>query len=131
MSKEIEKRFFNFDYDEIQEKLKELKAEKVGTFLFRVLVFNPPNANMNYVRIRDEGFRKTFTIKIKTKDYPIEHETEISDFDATRNMLELLGLKKKYYYEKIRMIYNIGDIELVFDSGPGLPAYIEIEGPLS
>ena len=42
-------------------------------------------------------------------------------------MVNKLGFKEKYFMEKIREIYDIGDSELIFDHYPGLPGYIEIE----
>jgi len=110
MSKEIERRFLNFERLDINNKLKELGAQKQG-------------------RIRDEGFRRTFTIKEKTKDYDLEHEVTFDNFKEMDIMLSKLGLKRKHYSEKIREIYKIDDGELIFDHYPGLPGYIEIEAP--
>jgi adenylate cyclase class 2 len=128
MGKEIERRFLNFDRLEINSKLKELHAIKQGIYHFKIIQFKSP-ANLKTLRIRDEGFRKTFTIKEKTDDYSIENEVKINDFNEMKIILEKLGHKKKYYNEKIREIYKIGDSELIFDHYPGLPAYIEIESP--
>jgi len=128
MSKEIEKRFFNFDRLEIEQKLKELDAVKKGIYLFKVVQYkaNPP---IKTLRVRDEGFRITFTIKEKTNDYDIENEVIINNFNEMRIMINKLGYKEKYYMEKIREIYDIGESELIFDHYPGLPGYIEIEAP--
>jgi adenylate cyclase class 2 len=128
MSKEIEKRFFNFDRLEIEQKLKELDAVKKGIYLFKIVQFkaNPP---IKTLRVRDEGFRITFTIKEKTNDYDIENEVIINNFNEMRIMINKLGYKEKYYMEKIREIYDIGESELIFDHYPGLPGYIEIEAP--
>lgn len=128
MSKEIEKRFFNFDRLEIEQKLKELGAVKKGIYLFKIVQYkaNPP---IKTLRVRDEGFRITFTIKEKTNDYDIENEVIINNFNEMRIMINKLGYKEKYYMEKIREIYDIGESELIFDHYPGLPGYIEIEAP--
>jgi len=128
MSKEIEKRFFNFDRLEIEKILKELGAVKKGIYLFKIVQFkaNPP---IKTLRVRDEGFRITFTIKEKTNDYDIENEVIINNFNEMRIMINKLGFKEKYYMEKIREIYDIGESELIFDHYPGLPGYIEIEAP--
>jgi len=128
MSKEIEKRFFNFDRLEIEKILKELGAVKKGIYLFKIVQFkaNPP---IKTLRVRDEGFRITFTIKEKTNDYDIENEVIINNFNEMRIMINKLGYKEKYYMEKIRELYDIGESELIFDHYPGLPGYIEIEAP--
>ena len=128
MSKEIEKRFFNFDRLEIEKILKELGAVKKGIFLFKIVQFkaNPP---IKTFRVRDEGFRVTFTIKEKTNDYDFENEVIVNDFNEMRLMVNKLGYKEKYYMEKIREIYDIDESELIFDHYPGLPGYIEIEAP--
>jgi adenylate cyclase class 2 len=128
MSKEIEKRFFNFDRLEIERILKNLGAVKKGIFLFKIIQYksNPP---IKTLRLRDEGHRITFTIKEKTNDFDLENEVIVNNFKEMRTMLNKLGHKEKYYMEKIREIYDIGDAELIFDHYPGLPGYIEIEAP--
>jgi adenylate cyclase class 2 len=128
MSKEIEKRFFNFDRLNIEKILKELGAVKKGIYLFKIVQFKA-NSPIKTLRVRDEGFRITFTIKEKTNDYDLENEVIINNFIEMRIMLNKLGYKEKYYMEKIREIYDIGESELIFDHYPGLPGYIEIESP--
>jgi predicted adenylyl cyclase CyaB len=126
MSKEIEKRFFNFDRLEIEKILKELGAVKKGIFLFKVVQFKGTFPIIT-LRLRDEGYRITFTIKEKTNDYDLENEVIVNNFNEMRIMINKLGIKEKYSNEKIREIYNIDDAELIFDHWPGLPGYIEIE----
>jgi len=128
MSKEIEKRFFNFDRLDIEKILKELGAVKKGIFLFKVVQFKGTFPIIT-LRLRDEGYRITFTIKEKTDDYDLENEVIVNNFDEMRIMINKLGIKEKYSNEKIREIYNIDDAELIFDHWPGLPGYIEIEAP--
>jgi adenylate cyclase class 2 len=128
MSKEIEKRFVNYDRLFIESKLKEIGAKKKGMFLFKIIQFKstPP---IKTLRIRDEGFRITFTVKEKTQDYDIENEVNIDNFNEMKNILKKLGYEEKYFMEKIREIYEFDDSELIFDHYPGLPGYIEIEAP--
>lgn len=128
MSKEIEKRFVNFDRISINNKLKEIGAKKQGMYLFKIINYH--NDKLKNVRIRDEGFRKTFTIKEKTADYDIENEIIFENFNEMDVILTKLGMKRKHYSEKIREIYKIdNDSELIFDHYPGLPGYIEVEAP--
>jgi adenylate cyclase class 2 len=128
MSKEIEKRFFNFDRLNIEKILKELGAVKKGMYLFKVVQFKGTFPIIT-LRLRDEGYRITFTIKEKTDDYDLENEVIVNNFNEMRTMMNKLGIKEKYSNEKIREIYNIHDAELIFDHWPGLPGYIEIEAP--
>jgi len=126
MSKEIEKRFFNFDRLNIEKILKDLGAIKKGIFLFKVVQFKS-DLPIKTLRVRDEGFRVTFTIKEKTNDYDLENEVIVNSFNEMRTIINKLGYKEKYYMEKIREIYDIGESELIFDHYPALPGYIEIE----
>lgn len=103
---------------------------KKGIFLFKVQVFVLPNTREgSYLRVRDEGFRKTMTYKFqdsKTK-FAEEHEIIIDNFNNAVNLLLKTGCEKKYYYEKIREIWNLNNSEIIFDSIPGLPEIMEIE----
>ncbi len=102
----------------------------MGKFIFKVIVFiHPIEGNPTYIRIRDEGHKITMTTKTKAVNtqFPIENEIIIDDFDQAVNILYSLGCKKKYYYEKIREIWNLKDTEVVFDTNPGLPERMEIE----
>jgi len=129
MSKEIERRFYTFDRRIIEEKISELGGVKKGIFKFQILAFVPPEG-YSVLRLRDEGFRITFTIKKKTADgYEEENEVIVNNFEEMRTILEKMGHKKKYLMQKIREIYDIENSELVFDHYPGLPGYMEIESP--
>jgi predicted adenylyl cyclase CyaB len=129
MSKEIERRFYTFDRRVLEEKIKEVGGVKKGMFKFQILAFVPPEG-YSVLRLRDEGFRITFTIKKKTADgYEEENEVIVNNFEEMRIIVEKMGHKKKYLIQKIREIYDIENSELVFDHYPGLPGYIEIESP--
>ena len=98
-------------------------------FKFQILAFVPPEG-YSVLRLRDEGFRITYTIKKKTADgYEEENEVIVDNFQEMRTIVEKMGHKKKYLMQKIREIYDIENSELVFDHYPGLPGYIEIESP--
>ena len=118
-----------FDKNLIRQKLEELGAIKHGDWVFRVMVFQDPRANPSpYIRIRDEGHRITMTYKVHGfNKYVDETETDISDYDAGVKILEGLGCVKKYYYEKIREIWHLNDVEICFDTNPGRPDIMEIE----
>jgi predicted adenylyl cyclase CyaB len=109
--------------------LKKMNAKKIGTFLYKVMVFIPPNKNNDYLRVRDEGNRVTLTYKTTNpkNKYQNEEEIIINDFQSGVNILLSLGATKKYYYEKIREIWNYQNSEIVFDHQPALPCLMEIE----
>jgi adenylate cyclase class IV len=128
MPKEYEYRFNNYNKKDIISKLKELSAKYLGTFKFRVIVFIDQNNSEKYIRVRDEGYRVTFTIKNNLTDkFPIENEVIINNFDEGINILLQLNCKKKYYYEKYREIWNYKNSEIIFDMNPGIPELMEVE----
>jgi len=111
MPKEYEYLFQDFNKLKIISKLKELKAIYKGTYLFRVQQLNMPkkeNLKNSRIRIRDEGFRITMTIKtkmkIKVNDFDEEKEIIIDNFETGIDMLLILGCEKDFYQEKIREI---------------------------
>ena len=60
--------------------------------------------------------------------YYAESEVKIDNFDNGCDVISALGVRKNYYLEKLRDIYTLDGAEVVFDTYPGLPPYIEIEG---
>jgi predicted adenylyl cyclase CyaB len=118
-----------FDKNMIRNRLKELGAVKHGHWLFRVQVFTNPLIPSNpYVRVRDEGHKITLTYKTKgTNEFINELEVNINDFNTGVDILIGLGCVKRYYYEKLREIWHLGDTEVCWDTNPGRPDIMEIE----
>jgi predicted adenylyl cyclase CyaB len=107
-----------------------MKGKHKGTYLFRVQVLlHPHNTPDTYIRVRDEGFRTTMTYKYQgaTDKYAEENEVNIDNFNEGVKILLGVGCKKKYYYEKIREIWNVKNTEVVFDTNPGIDERMEIE----
>lgn len=132
MGKEIEKRFFKFDKREVVEKLKALNAKHKGEHVFKVWKFDIPShmaSDIHTLRVRDEGHKRTFTIKKRGKHdkYDTEFEVKIQDPQEMLKMLELMNFKLDHYYEKVRDIYKVGTSEVIFDIYPGMPLSMEIE----
>ena len=130
MPKEFEHAFYNFDKKEIISKMKEIKGKHKGTFLFRVqILIHPLNTPGTYIRVRDEGHRITMTYKYQGPNdkFPDEEEVNINDFDSGVNILLGVGCKKKYYYEKIREIWDVKNTEVIFDSNPGIIDKMDVE----
>ncbi len=118
-----------FDKNKIRARLQEIGAIKHGHWLFRVQVFTNPLVGTNpYVRIRDEGHKITMTFKTKgTGEFTNEQEVIIDNFDTGVNIMLGLGCVKRYYYEKLREIWHLDDIEVCFDTNPGRPDLMEVE----
>ena len=126
---EYEYQFRNYDKSKLIKEMKQLGAKKKGEYLFRVNVFNHPNKiEDTYIRVRDEGFRITMTYKYQPLNkFADENEIIIDDFDEAITILNNLGCKTKYYYEKIREIWNLDNCEIVFDTIPCNPELMEVE----
>ena len=128
---EIEMRFDNIDTNQLRKKLKSIGAKiSKDKRIMPLVSFNHPKKKKNtYIRIRDEGEEVTLTFKNRLNEkYPVEREVVISDFDEGVAILKLIGCKERYYIEKLRETWKIdGCKEIVIDSYPGLPEYIEIE----
>ena len=130
-NREIEIRLHNIDEKKIKKILKENGGKKLyKKTLFKIITFNHPLNNQDsLIRLRDEGHTKTMTIKTKLKDkFPIEYEIQIDNLEQGRIILEFIGCTIKNESEKIRETWFIeGCKEIVFDSYPGLPTFMEID----
>ena len=84
------------------------------------------------LRLRKVGDFTVLTYKERVKSdngakQKIEHETTISDVEATEAIIERLGYRLTAVYEKRRKYWRLDDVEVVLDELPfGL--YMEIEG---
>lgn len=98
-------------------------------YYFSVIVFNCPSNEKLYIRLRNEGSKKTFTIKDKSNNdkFFSEHEIIISDINVANKMLLLLGCTEKYKIEKLRECFDFDNVQIVFDYYPGLRPQFEIE----
>ena len=59
--------------------------------------------------------------------YSDEEEVIINNFDTMVEILLGIGCTKKYYYEKIREIWDVKNTEIIFDTNPGVIDKMEIE----
>lgn len=131
MPLEYEYKFINYDKNSIISKIKKLGGKKIGHYIFKVMILSHPlKKEGTYIRVRDEGHKITMTYKITGKsEFLEEHEVIINDFDEGINILLGIGCTKKYYYEKIREVWNIKKSEIVFDITPAHPEFMEVESP--
>ncbi len=140
---EIEIKFLEVDIPVLEEKLRELGAEKVGEFFYKRTHFDYPDLrldkNGSWIRLRSDGVTTTLTYKSienfisheeVTKDCVIlEKEIDVSNFEMTRDIFLSIGFIEKGYQENKRIRYVLNDVEIDIDSWPKIPPYVEIEGP--
>jgi adenylate cyclase class 2 len=84
------------------------------------------------LRLRKTAERTLLTYKEKLGTdadfkHKIEHETEVSDVEATEAIIEKLGYRLSIVYEKHRKTFHFGEVEVVLDELP-FGYFMEIEG---
>lgn len=103
------------------------------TLLTRKIFENEALEGGAWIRLRDEGTRCTLTLKQVTDstniDGTTEIETEVTDLRAMAEILSRLGLHEVRYQENYREEWRRGGIAFDFDTRPGLPTFVEVEGP--
>ena len=129
---EIEERVLDINSEEVIKRLEVLNATKVGEWHQRRYVYDfDPKRENEWIRLRSNGYETTLTFKNIEKnsiDGTKELEIEVSDFDETNQLLNVLGYKAKAYQENKRIRYSLNGVEVDIDSWPLIPTYLEIEG---
>ncbi len=138
---EIEIKFLEVNREILEQKLVSLGATKVGEYHYRRIVFDYPDFRLDkqssWLRLRDEGDKTMLTFKRRLKHEGqtsgndvgmYEKETEVGDFETTREVILKLGLVEKMYQENKRTRYILDGVECDIDTWPLLPPYLEIEG---
>lgn len=132
MNIEYELRVLEIDEEEIISKLEKLGATKVGEWHQKRYVYDTnPKSTSEWYRLRTNGKITTLTyknIEKNTIDGTKELEIEVSDFEKTNQLLQLMGYKHKAYQENKRIRYIFNGVEIDIDSWPLIPSYMEIEG---
>lgn len=135
MKHEYEAKFLSVDVAEAHARLAALGAVQVfpRTLLTRKIFESDALLRGSWVRLRDEGRRSTLTLKqvtdATTIDGTTEVETEVSDLHAMAEILGSLGLREVRFQENYREEWRLGEVAFDFDTWPGLPTFVEIEGP--
>jgi len=135
MKYEYEAKFLSVDVADLQAKLTALGAvrEFPRTLLTRKIFENDALEGGAWLRLRDEGTRCTLTLKqvndATTIDGTTEIETEVADLRAMSEILHRLGLREVRYQEDYREEWRLGEVVFDFDTWPGLPTFVEVEGP--
>ena len=86
------------------------------------------------LRLRKTGDKNILTYKERIAadsdfKHQIEFETEVTNVDATENIIQKLGYKLAVVYEKHRKSWHLGNVEVVLDELP-FGYYMEIEGEM-
>lgn len=135
MKHEYEAKFLAVDAAELQAKLAALGGTQAipRTLLTRRIFESDALDGTQWIRLRDEGTRATLTLKQVTDatsiDGTTEIETEVSDLDATAEILRAVGARQVSYQQNYREEWTLGEVAFDFDTWPGLPTFVEIEGP--
>ncbi|MGW8981446.1 class IV adenylate cyclase [Streptomyces parvus] len=135
MKHEYEATFLAVDVAGLQSKLSALGAVQAfpRTLLTRKIFESDSLDDGAWIRLRDEGTRSTLTLKqvtdATTIDGTKEIETEVTDLHAMADILRRVGLTEVRYQENYREEWRLGEVAFDFDTWPGLPAFLEIEGP--
>lgn len=133
MESEYEITVLDIDVSEIEKKLESIGAIKQGEYFQKRNLYNfHEEYRGRFIRLRTNGEKTTLTIKDKSAKKEIgsvkELEIEVSSFEETNEILELLGYEHSTYQENKRIIYKLGHIEFDIDTWPMIPTYLEIEG---
>jgi adenylate cyclase class 2 len=86
------------------------------------------SAEKKVLRLRQDNIA-TLTYKFsKSIEERVEIEIEVDDFRTTRALLEALGFKVVFTYEKYREIFLLDTVHIMLDELP-FGHFMEIEGP--
>ncbi len=137
MQKEIEAKFLNSDHEIIRTKLSGLGARcYVPMRLMRRTTFDFPdrrlNKNGSWVRLREEldGTVELMLKSVKAQELgqTFEQPVVVNNYEAAIAFLLAIGLEIKSEQESKREVWLKDDTEIMLDTWPWVPSFIEIEG---
>ena len=134
---EIEIKIPIVDIDLVRQKLSLLQFEKIGDRSFeRNLVFDFADSRLKksglLLRLRRTGEKSILTLKKPahlSRQYKIREERNVTvgDGESMRLVLETLGLKVSFAYEKYRETFRKNETLIMLDQTP-IGDFMEIEG---
>ncbi|MBQ6593511.1 CYTH domain-containing protein [Candidatus Saccharibacteria bacterium] len=133
MKLEIEAVFCDIDKNALRDKLKSLGAKLIAPErkMIRTVFHFSDERPHSFVRVRDEGDKIVLTFK-EVHDGIVIGKKEINiivdDYDATVELMRVLGLREKSYEESMRESWMLDGAEIDIDTWPWLPPYAEVEG---
>lgn len=133
---ERELKFAGVEHDRLRDRLIELEAERVWTSaLEENWVFDRADELKKegcVLRLRRDPrgawltYKGPATYEERTK-VRVEHETEVSEPDEVRSLLESLGYRVTRRYEKRRELWQVGGVTVALDRTP-IGDFAEFEG---
>lgn len=137
MTTEFEVKFLEIDGDALRQKLISVGAQNIyrERLMKRNVYMDEDPTRLSHqgkwLRLRDEGDKITLTLK-QEQGYHIESvkevEIEINDFEKAHTLVLGLGFIQKSYQETRREKWILDDVEIVIDTWPWIPTFVEIEG---
>jgi len=136
MQTEIEAKFLDVNPDDVRERLFSIGGVMTHPErLMRRKVFDFKDGRFDqkgaWLRVRDEGDKVTVSYK-QQRDTTLhgtsEHVITVDDFGAACELLVQLGMVEKSYQETKRETWMVGEVEVVIDTWPWIPTFIECEG---
>jgi len=135
-NREIEIKFLEIDADDVKKRLLAAGARDLGDDSLYETVFYDremrwPKEN-KFVRIRraKSGSRLTYKHSDETTvDGTIEIEFGVDDAEKAKALLVAVGLTAFREQEKKRHSFVLGEVMADIDTWPGIPTYLELEGP--
>src|SRR5512138_1093463 len=138
MAQEIEVKFPLRDRNELLLRLHELGATRLYTETFEDNIVLDRRGELRtkgaLLRVRKFGRYSLITYKgplsiedgIKSRD---EVQTGVESFELAIQLLDSLGFKPVFRYQKFREVWRVREAEVVIDRTP-IGDYFEIEGPV-
>ena len=122
----------------LRRKITHLPATLAAARVFeRNIVFDTDQGNLKaqgiLLRLRQQGAQAVLTVKMPAREksiYKIREETEVrvSDFASMEKIMQALGLRAFFVYEKYREVFAAFETLIMVDETP-IGNFIEIEGP--
>jgi adenylate cyclase, class 2 len=135
---EVEIKFRIIDFDALTDRLRDSGFQQVTPRTHELNTLYDQRSKLRrrgaLLRLRQYGPRWTLTYKDRSNSRPGRHksrreiETGVKDGEAAGRIIEALGLKPSFSYEKFRSEWSDGVGHVVLDETP-IGNYGEIEGP--
>lgn len=135
-NREIEARFLNIDVLRLKQCLLELGATDHGEVILEEIIiydseFKWRDVDRRFIRLRRHGSKTLMTYKHHLTDQidgVEEIEFEVSDLAKAKLLIERIGLVPFRHQEKRRHSFIFQNVKIDFDTWPGVPTYVELEG---
>ena len=125
------------DLGELSKRLRGLGAKRTARGFEDNVVFDDEAGSLakngRLLRLRkSEKITITFKKPVSRETFKVmeEHEIEVSDFEEALKILEGLGYRRAFRYQKNREVWKLKDLEVMLDETP-IGDIIELEGEKS